>query len=66
MSEEPIERISVTATIEVWADTVKVSVNRAEGESLSPYARDLQTVMMLEVSKALKDFCDQGYEEDKS
>ena len=65
MSEEKIERISVTATIEVGQDPAKVFVKRVDGESI-----ELQTVMMLVIGKTMKEMADEIFvqddEEDKS
>lgn len=54
MSEKSIERISVTATIEVGSDTATVSVKRVDEESLSKDAHAVQTVMMLVTGAALQ------------
>lgn len=55
MSEERIERISVTATIEVGSCTVEGFVKRVDEESISKDAHELQTVMMLAIGKTMKE-----------
>lgn len=72
MSEENVERISVTATIEVDMDSsvATVSVKRVVEESLSKDAHAVQTVMMLVTGAALQKAVTEIYgkadEEDKS
>lgn len=70
MSEKSIERISVTATIEVGTDTATVFVKRVDEESLSKDAHEVQTVMMLVTGAALQKAVTEIYgkpdEEDKS
>lgn len=63
MSEETIERISETATIEVDMDssTATVSVKRVDEESISNDAHELQTVMMLVTGKALQEMVAEIY-----
>lgn len=55
MSEKPIERISVTATIEFLPDTATVHVKRVDEEGLSTESHKIQTVMMLVTGKALNE-----------
>lgn len=70
MSEKPIERISVTATIEVGTDTATVCVKRVDEEGLSTESHEIQTVMMLVTGKALQEMAGEIFgkadEEDKS
>lgn len=54
-STEPIERISVTATIEIETDTVRVRVKRVDEEGLDAESHEIQSVMMLVTSKALNE-----------
>lgn len=67
MSEETIERISVTATIEFGPDTATVRVKRVDEEGLSSDAHKIQTIMMLVTGRALNEavaeIFDQGDEE---
>lgn len=55
MSEENIERISVTATIEIKPDTATVRVKRVDEESLDAESHEIQSVMMLVTCKALNE-----------
>ena len=55
MNEERIERISVTATIELGPDTATVHVKRVDEEGLSTESHKIQTVMMLVTGKALNE-----------
>ena len=55
MNEERIERISVTATIELGPDTATVHVKRVDEEGLSTESHTIQTVMMLVTGKALNE-----------
>ena len=67
MSEETIERISVTATLEIEPDTATVRVKRVDEEGLDAESHKIQTVMMLVTGKALNEMVseifDQGNEE---
>lgn len=55
MNEERIERISVTATIEIEPDTARVRVKRVDEECLDAESHKIQTVMMLVTGKALNE-----------
>lgn len=54
-STEPIERISVMATIEFGPDTATVHVKRVDEESLDAESHKIQSVMMLVTCKAINE-----------